>query len=390
MATTFAEYLNMYQESWLRLQQMTPRLLSYEDRALYSIWGISYEQVKRQNEKSAMLLRLWAYFDNQDVWLQLLQEGHKSCPAWFRELTDDALSFNEAVRVLCNYSLVEADTSSGEGRSRAEEYRTESRGYSMHGCVHKWTMYVLNEERNHEMAQLAIRCVGAHVPGYMERVYWAVQQRLMRHAGRCLATLKLEEPLVAKGDEWALNNLAHLYQEQGRLSDSETLFKLVLEGFEKTLGPEHILTLNTVNNLGVVYAAQRRLTDAEPMYKRILQGYEKTLGPEDISTLRAASNLGNLYATQGRLTDAEPMYERVLQGYEKALGPERVDSYVPALNTIQNLADLYVRLNRVSQARALYTRYQAGIQSVFGAQHDRYQEVSQKLASFGGPRIIYS
>jgi len=31
------------------------------------------------------------------------------------------------------------------------------------------------------------------------------------------------------------------------------------------------------------------------MYERALQGYEKTLGAEHISTLIAVNNLGNLY-----------------------------------------------------------------------------------------------
>lgn len=62
----------MYQESWLRMQKNTPGLISYEDRALYSTWDISYTQVEQQNTASARLLRLWAYFGNQDLWFELL------------------------------------------------------------------------------------------------------------------------------------------------------------------------------------------------------------------------------------------------------------------------------------------------------------------------------
>jgi hypothetical protein len=48
----------MYKKSWLRLQQKTPQLLSYEDRALYSTWDISYSYVKQQSELAAKPLRL--------------------------------------------------------------------------------------------------------------------------------------------------------------------------------------------------------------------------------------------------------------------------------------------------------------------------------------------
>jgi hypothetical protein len=36
VSTSFADYLMLYNASWLWLQQKTPQLLSYEDRALYS------------------------------------------------------------------------------------------------------------------------------------------------------------------------------------------------------------------------------------------------------------------------------------------------------------------------------------------------------------------
>jgi hypothetical protein len=157
VSTSFADYLQLYKKSWLRMQQKTPRLLSYEDRALYSTWNISLNHVKQQSELATKLLQLWAYFDNQDVWLELLQEGRRSGSAWFSELVEDQLSFNAAVRVLCDHALVEADATS-------KDDSIESQGYSMHSCVHAWTKHVVNERWNNRMARLALRCVGLHVP----------------------------------------------------------------------------------------------------------------------------------------------------------------------------------------------------------------------------------
>ena len=327
VAMDFSEYLQLYRTSWLRLQKMSPGL---EDRALHSTWNISYEQVERENTRSAMLLRLWAYFSNDDLWFELLREGHATGPLWFRELTDDMLEFHEAVRVLCNYGLAEPDMSS-------KERGIESRGYSMHSCVHMWTLHVLNQEQDVEMARLAMRCVGAHVPANTEQGYWVVERRLIQHGDRCLATQVTSGISTAEDDEWIPYNLGLLYNDQGRLDE------------------------------------------AEAMYDRALQGYERALGPEHTSTLRTVNNLGVLYKDQGRLDEAEAMYGRALQGYERALGPERVNCYVPALNAIQNLADLYVTLERPVQARVLYEQCKAGIQSVFGRHHDRYQQVTQQL-----------
>src|SRR5436305_15079414 len=133
VATSFADYLRLYEESWLKLQQTSPELDSYEDRAFYSTWQLSFDQIKQQNYLSTKLLQLWAYFDNQDLWFELLQHEPSDAPRWFTQMTEDELSFTQAVRILCDYGLAERDKSS-------KENGVESRGYSMHSCVHSWTI----------------------------------------------------------------------------------------------------------------------------------------------------------------------------------------------------------------------------------------------------------
>ena len=46
-----------------------------------------------------------------------------------------------------------------------------------------------------------------------------------------------------------------------------------LEGREKSLGLEHISTLDTVNTLGILYADQGKLAEAEKVYQRALNGF---------------------------------------------------------------------------------------------------------------------
>ncbi|KAH9204520.1 P-loop containing nucleoside triphosphate hydrolase protein [Leptodontidium sp. 2 PMI_412] len=98
-ARSFSDYLRLYQESWARLKETSPELSSYEDRTLYSTWQISFDNIKPRNPLSANLLRLWAYFDNQDLWFELLRHGDSDDPEWLRELTKDELSFDSAVRL---------------------------------------------------------------------------------------------------------------------------------------------------------------------------------------------------------------------------------------------------------------------------------------------------
>ena len=49
--------------------------------------------------------------------------------------------------------------------------------------------------------------------------------------------------------------LGNLYLDQGRQKEAEVMYQRALEGFEKVLRPDHILTFNTVNSLGNLYAS---------------------------------------------------------------------------------------------------------------------------------------
>ncbi|RYO00078.1 hypothetical protein AA0121_g13436 [Alternaria tenuissima] len=234
VSTSFADYLKLYKKSWLRLQQRTPGLLSYEDRALYSTWNISLDHVKQQSELATKLLQLWAYLDNQDVWLELMQAGRKGSPLWFSELVEDQLSFDAAVRVLCDHALVEADATLREGGK-------ESRGYGMHSCVHAWTKHVVNERWDDALAGLALRCVGLHVPDNSRPEYWVIQRRLLGHANRCQEFISVGfEDCNGEGSlTEAIHNLGLLYADQGKLDKAEEMYQRALEGYEKRFGSDH-------------------------------------------------------------------------------------------------------------------------------------------------------
>ena len=70
------------------------------------------------------------------------------------------------------------------------------------------------------------------------------------------------------------------------------------------LGKEHPDTLTSVNNLAGLYQAQGRYGEAEPLYKRALEACERVLGKEHPNTLTSVNNLAELY--QARAATARP------------------------------------------------------------------------------------
>ena len=139
------------------------------------------------------------------------------------------------------------------------------------------------------------------------------------------------------------------YAEHGRLEDAEKFYNTALAEYEKTLGPDHTSTLNTVINLGNLYAQRGRFADAEIMLLRALAGKEKALGTGHSSTLNAVHNLGCLYTDQGRLSDAEEMYQRALAGLKKILGPDHSST----LLTVAELGKLYAHQGCLAEAERI-------------------------------------
>ncbi|SLM38232.1 nb-arc and tpr domain protein, partial [Lasallia pustulata] len=366
VSTSLEDYLRHYRTSWLKLQQTSPDLLSYEDRALYTTWNLSFKHIQSQNESAGNLLRLWAYFDNQDVWFQLLAAGSEGSPVWFATIVYDELSFNEAIRLLCDHALIESLEMSG--------------GYGMHNCVHAWAVHVLNAEREISMAILALICVGLAVPTEDVPEYWVKERRLLPHADKCFESVYNAISLEFQDNRNALNavhKLGILYADQGKMAEAEAMYRRALEGKEKALGPEHPSTLDTVHHLGNLYADQGKMAEAEAMYRRALEGKEKAWGPEHPSTLETVHSLGNLYADQGKMAEAEAMYRRALEGYEKAWEPE----HPWTLNTVYNLGVLYKGQGNMAEAEAMYRRALEGYEKAWGPEHPSTLDTVHRLGN---------
>ncbi|MCJ1423209.1 hypothetical protein MMC29_001091 [Sticta canariensis] len=354
VSTSLEDYLCFYRSSWLKLQETSPGLLSYENRALYSTWNLSFEHIQNQNKSAGKLLRLWAYFDNQDLWFQLLAAGSEDSPEWFSTIISDQLNFDKIIRLLCDHALVERIT--------------DSDGYSMHTCVYAWAVHVLNAERKISMTRLALTCVGFSVPREDVDEYSLIGRRLLPHARKCLEFFShsidfefRDNPRILD----AVHEIGFLCKSQGKIKEDKAMYQRALKGKEKAWGPEHPSTLNTVNNLGILYAGLGKIQEAEAMYQRALKGYEKAWGPEHPSTLRTVNSLGNLYADLGKIKEAEAMYQRALKGKEKAWGPEHPST----LRTVKNMGNLYADLGKIKEAEAMYQQALKGFEKAWGPKH---------------------
>jgi tetratricopeptide (TPR) repeat protein len=354
-------------------------LQDYPERSVWTTWAISYQAIHDKHEHTAKLLLLWSFLDNKSLWYGLFAEicsksviAARMLSEWIGKIASSELAFSQAMQLLRNYSLIE------------EIKETE---YATHPVVHQWAYHYQGKQYELELGHLAVVAVGWAVPERSRQDYSILQQQLMPHAQACswrIVREGLEQVYEStntsegsggcrtglEGEERetlvvAMNYLANLYKEQGKLAEAEQMLKQALQGIEETLGTTHISTLTTVSNLGTIYRNQGKLVEAEQMYKQALQGKKETLGSSHVSTLYTINNLGILYTEQGKLAEAEQMYKQALQGKEETLG----SSHISTLNTVNNLGLLYTEQGKLAEAEQVYKQVLQGREETLGSSH---------------------
>lgn len=99
---------------------------------------------------------------------------------------------------------------------------------------------------------------------------------------------------------------------------------LAEESFEvnlDTLGPDHPDTLRSMVNMGLVRSRAGDLESAEEWIGRALEGFRRSLGPEHLETLTTQSDLVGVYTSQERYAEAEELSRATLEAAEGRVDP---------------------------------------------------------------------
>ena len=79
---------------------------------------------------------------------------------------------------------------------------------------------------------------------------------------------------------------------------------------EKTFGPEHLNTAQSLNNLAFLYSDRGKYAEAEPLYKQSLAIREKDLGPNHPDVASVCENMAKCYRGLGREKEAKELEAR--------------------------------------------------------------------------------
>ncbi len=149
-AFTFERYLEEYEQHWNIDPRRPLPLQKYQERTLYTTRDVSHTRLQGEDADAAKLLGLLAYFGNRRLWYELFRAGLSDDAApWLYEVISRDVEFESTVRKLTSYCFLEVQTAVAS--------------WSMHTCVHDWTLAALNEVVDERQYWYTFDCVGASI-----------------------------------------------------------------------------------------------------------------------------------------------------------------------------------------------------------------------------------
>jgi tetratricopeptide (TPR) repeat protein len=369
------EYLEHYDNTWddLIAKQDMHFLVEYAQRSMLTTWKISYQQVERRSVEAAQLLKLWAYLDLKDMWYELIAcsvelQSQIQIPEWLLTLAKDRLKFISALGLLKKYSLV------NDG--------TDTANYSMHAVLHSWFRRLASMSSVDEaFPELAASIVAQMVPHEDDEKGWILERRLFPHGQQLLSYLRLGVP-------WRLSHIsaiayemsANLLESNHANEEAAELLERAVKERERTLGQDHLSTLDVLRRLAYMYSklGRDRHTKSEELYKRVLAGCEKLYRPDQTNS-RLMSNtlfgLGQYYIGQESFKKGEESYKRALEVCDQQPGADKRT----VLRILCAMAAFYYQQSRFVEAEGMLQRALARSMEMFGSDHFRTFMISSGL-----------
>jgi tetratricopeptide (TPR) repeat protein len=142
------------------------------------------------------------------------------------------------------------------------------------------------------------------------------------------------------------NNLAAIYQIQGKNGEAEVVYKKVLAITSLHNDDRE----NTLDNLGLLYIRQKKYNEAEQVFKQLLAEREKRLGGNDPKTVMAMCGLATSYLFQNKFTEAEGLLKQSL------IISEKNKDDVATRDILESLLTVYKKMGNTKEMRSLEKR----------------------------------
>lgn len=174
-----------------------------------------------------------------------------------------------------------------------------------------------------------------------------------------------------------LRGLAESCDNDGKLDQSEPLFKRLLDIYEKNPKKNRINIAWVLRGLATGYKTQARFTEAIALQKRVLEVLTQESGPNSRNVAVALDGLGRIYAEQGNLQEALPLHEQALKILAELAKTEKDQHRKEVM-----LDNMSVALRNAADAESYLGRYDDAIESL-----KQSIAIQEKISDKPGPLL---
>jgi tetratricopeptide (TPR) repeat protein len=333
---SLARYLARYRQRRVTLLGQRGRFADDHPESVAVTLSLAFEKVAQERPEALKLLRLFAFLHPDAIPDEMIVQGAPALDGPLHVLAADPFALDEAIAILLKFSLVQR--------------RTDTTVLSIHRIVQAILIDGLTIKQQRQWAIRVVRLVNCVFPE-ADFSNWSACERYLSQAQRC-AELITNFHLTQKEVAHLLLRLGSYCYQRACYHDAEKYLTHALRLCEEGIGPEHLNTAQILNNLALLYNKQGKYQEAEALYHRALVIRERVLGPDHSKVAQALNNLALLYMDQGRYQQAETLYQRVLSIDERTVGPNHPGIAI----TLNNLALVYYKQGKYALAESLYQR----------------------------------
>ena len=386
---TSSEYLE-------QLAERTSQLLSQGRPAEYPVpmtaaWSVSVTNLSETLPEAVDLLRICAFFGSEAIPREAISKAPDGLRPELAALIDDPIRLGRAVGELGRYALARLDIL--------------GRTILVHRLVQKLVQDELSPEEQQRIRHEVHLLLAAYNAGDPDDdTSWPKYSKLLGHlapakVSDCQApevrdfAIRMLRYLFSSGDYHSAQTVADDFIEQWsaesghehpdviqvQLAQTNTLRELgeydaaaelngrVLAAAEKTLGPDHDVTLWSLRGSAADLRALGDFPAALERDREALRRYEERYGPDSSGTLRAVNNLAIDYGLISDYTRAQQLHRRSHMGWRQQESRPVMASLLNALNGLARA----VRLSgNYSEACDLGDDAYARSLDVLGAEHN--------------------
>ena len=350
-----AEYLNLIQDDSTRSQVLSQKGYFHgrterSSESLVGTWWVTFRSIKRENARAAELLTIMSLLDRHEIPVSIM-----------REPDEEIFDFEEAIRLLEDFSLITTFSSVNSRHEQALELLKETYDTKkslvfgeMHRLVQESTKAWLSQPDGNaaDTAMKTLQCIGRCFKLIPEKIKLCTLLYPHLNSSLCYNSDMFETSKQRFNDRpdefhyriFLLRQACQYSMLQTKYRQSERHIRLAMSICKTYLGDHHHSTLETMEQYGLVYCSIGKGEEACAIQAQVLRVREEVLGHHHPMTLKAVDQLGRLLTITGNFGEAERLLCRGLFGKQQNLLESREDekSRRDLISTMTSLASVLV------------------------------------------------